>query len=206
MAIAFDAASSGKLDASSGYSLSFSHTNAGNFIYVVADGKPNTVTYGGEALTFIELTQSTFVSLWYKLSPLSGANDVAVTWPYNDRHTAIAVTLSGVNTLTPLGARNRTYANGNTPSVSFTTTYPNSLVIDAFRSTNNVAPSAGAGQTSRQALYNTNGGFYLYTSTEPTTTAGATEMSWSLGSAQDWSGIAQEIREPVSTIFSPIII
>jgi hypothetical protein len=157
----------------------------------------NTVTYAGQALTFLNAQNNGTndrVELWYKVGPVTGGNNVVVTLQAGEtaRIVAGAVSLTGVDQATPIDAV-ATFATGTSlaPSVVINTTTDNAWVIDTLAAITDVTANAGPGQSARWN-YNNTGGPPLTRvrgtgSTEgPRSPAGAVTMSWALESVQPW--------------------
>lgn len=209
MAIAFDAASSGQSE--SGSSLTFSHTCTGsNLLLLVGVASNSTngtdvsgVTYNGVAMTLIgtKASADNETYLFRLVAPAAGANNVVVSFTEDRIIRAGAVSVTGVNQATPIGATGNASGSGTDITVDVTTDTANSWILDAIASGAGAAHTltVGAGQTSRWDL---NGGANNRRgagSTEPTTTTGAYTMNWTSSVSHVWATFAAEVHEAAVT-------
>jgi len=191
--------------ASESTTMTFSHDNNGDFLVVCFQWfrtlTVSSVTYNGVAMTQAAYSNNNYDSAIYYLdSPASGSNNVVVTLSGTSGITGSAISLTGVDGASPLGATNTAYtASTNAPSLSVTTTKANSIIIDSIYRNNNNAMTAGAGQTEFQdntdLVFGTEGGGASY---EMATTTGSYAMSWSWSSATAVSHAAAEFKEDAS--------
>lgn len=182
--ISFDNANSSSINANT--ILTYSLTVSGNdrLLFVgtgiSANGTPTvtSITYGGENLTFIRRVNQTggapdlTVEIWYKVAPLTGANDVVVTWDTTGDISSGAISLNGAHQTHTLNASN----DSLTKSIDVTTTVPNCLVVDYIGSES--AYTVNPSQTQRfQVGVNTIGAG----STKDAISYGTATMSWTGG-------------------------
>src|SRR5260370_5588015 len=89
------------------------------------------MTYAGVSMT---LATSTTVngpkSTWYLVNPTSGTNNVVVNFPFADASMGAAVSYTGTDTSSPLGAISMNNGASGNPSVSLTTNNNNSVIDD----------------------------------------------------------------------------
>jgi hypothetical protein len=128
-------------------------------------------------------------SLWNLTAPATGANNIVVTFnnesiPYWIRCGAISLT--GVDQTNPVDANNGAIGQSAVATVDLTTVTDSTWVVDTVSWGNvNWLATVGAGQTQRWNgyQYDASGAG----STEPTTTAGAVTMNWTIGTpGGDW--------------------
>lgn len=207
MALAFDSANSGSTVAQA-TSLTFSHTCSGSsrilIVGVVAEGAHTGitgVTYNGVALTKqTGVNQGSYsASLWYLVAPATGSNNVVVSVGTNKYLRAGSISLTGAAQSSPIDGSNTASGVTSTPSVSVTTSVANSWVIDVVESETQTT-AVGGGQTSR--FHTASGIVDCSGSTEPTTSAGAVTMSWTMGGADFWASAAMGIKESTSTAYT----
>ncbi len=157
-------------------------------VSLLSPSKPvATVTYQGATLTFFgarnNADNTARVEFWYLVAPPTGAGNVVVRRTDDDKMIAGAVTLTGVNQTTPLGAFVSAASNGSTtPSVGRTSAVGD-LVVDAIATKGGTVKGVGAGQTHRwNANYEAD--FDGAVSTEPG--AAAVIMSSTLSESSKW--------------------
>lgn len=130
-----------------GNALTWSHTNNGNFLFVVVRSDASTVTgvtYGGVAMTPLDdiLVNSTWhYPTYYLVNPPTGANNISVTTAAANI-AASAVSYSGVRTSSPINIK----TNGN-PPLSVTTTVDNDWSIFFCADRTGVSPGASTNTT-----------------------------------------------------------
>ncbi len=160
------------------------------------------ITYNGTNLTKItSQDRNGFgnlvrAELWYLVAPVSGTYPVNVTWDASDNHfMAGAVSLNKVDQTSPLGKLAQAGGcNPGGPSVSISTEYNNSWIIDVFDSQDKVPFTVGAGQTERWHEYVSPAAVIeAGGSTRITGGNGTFTMSWT-GGNPCWGAIAQEVR------------
>lgn len=206
MAITFNTAST-KASAADGTSTSWSHTSDGNPLIVrvaLQGGVSNVaVTYNGVSVPLVvENLYSSFwyVGIFYLDAPASGSNTVAVSWTGSAGYTMSAVNVAGggapINTAT--GG-----ANANSVSVNVTSA-TGDVVIDAVARRGAVALTVGASQTENFANLYGSGGSQIAHGGSYEAGAGTVTMSWSAGSANEWSIVACNLPA-VSTATAQVI-
>src|SRR3989344_5913012 len=157
----------------SGSSLTFSKTNTGsNLILFVAIGTNggtvptvSGVTYAGDSLTSLGQiisggSQFERTSLWYKVNPATGANNVVITADVAGHLTAVATSYTGVDQTTPVDTPvTNSGASGN-PSTGNVSSATGDIVVAALGINDipyaDVTPDSG--QTQRGET-NNGGGF-----------------------------------------------
>ncbi|PJE64865.1 MAG: hypothetical protein COU90_01205 [Candidatus Ryanbacteria bacterium CG10_big_fil_rev_8_21_14_0_10_43_42] len=214
--IAYDATSNSgsKLNVSS---FNWSHTTSGtNRLLVVgvamndstdSDRTVTGITYNSVAMTNVREddndADNNSTSLWYLANPSSGANTIAVTLNgTNSGATGAAISLTGVDQLSPLDAQNgSTLTNNNSLSTSVTTIADNAWVVDIIFSEvgSQGTPAVGAGQT-RVGLVETTPFDSAISYEGPKTPAGSVTMSWSntVTGGADWSQSAASFKPATS--------
>ncbi len=158
-AVAYDAVTTSS-------SASFSHTTSGTdrllvvFLHIFSQtANPTaTVTYNGVGMTLQETAENNFsvnryivVHAYTLVNPASGSNTVAITYGGTYATTgASAVSYTGVDQSSPVGATTNTTATGN-PTITLATNTANSLVVGASSNRGgDVAPfTPGTGVTER---------------------------------------------------------
>lgn len=206
-AIAIDTASHSSAGAAS--ALSWTHTvgsGLANSLLVVGvsieksqGATVSNVVYAGTPLTKAKGytgTTSVRTEIWYLKNPQSGSANVVVTLTKatgTDGWVAGAVSFSGVDQTTPIPttATSSTYA-----SVSITTAYGNSMVMDNYAYDANSAQSASSPATAQWSVAAT--GMAGGASTKTTTAAGTYSMAWT-GSSDNWAQVAAEIKQASTT-------
>ncbi|CAB4151727.1 hypothetical protein UFOVP594_30 [uncultured Caudovirales phage] len=206
-AIAYDAVSSFEDGLAS--SLTFSHVNAGNIIIVGtgvrdatdADRPVVSVTYNGDALIPIRADDNTTDNiaseLWYRVNPDIGTFNVVVTFT-NTTTTAGAgaISLSGVDTSSPIDAQNGTTGSSAASSVNVVTVADNAWIVDTATTTeissSDITPT-GTGKSEKYEISltsdNVNGG-----TIGPVTPAGSTATGWSWTGTEGWSISAVSLK------------
>ncbi|RJQ29696.1 hypothetical protein C4571_00995 [Candidatus Parcubacteria bacterium] len=192
-AIAFDASSTASW--SSGSSFSWSHTIMGsNPLLVVgtcdalAGASVSSVTWSLGSLSLTKIRTDTDVSesqLWrVPVGTSTGAGTVTVNLdatPSGGTGKAVAVSLTGVNQISPDDANNGTSTPGSVSSLSqsITTTVHNAAIVDHLCIGSGVTITMGT-QTNRVKRHND--GQEAVSTVIPKTLAGSQTMDWS------WSG------------------
>ena len=204
MAIAYDAVSNATGNEVS--SLTWSHTCSGSDrVLVVGISIANTsnsitgVTYNGVAMTkasagTASIAPDQITEIYYLANPATEANNIVASFDStaNSFPSGIGVSLTGCDTDNSEDTSGLQAATTASPTVNLTTNNANSFIVDKVYS-NHTTVNVGAGQTERAThLINNRRGAG---STEPTTTAGAYTMSWSLGGADRSSIVAIAINE-----------
>lgn len=215
MAIAFDAASSTSGNSSS---FSWSHTCSGSDRLLVvqigiqngAEVSPITaVTYNGVALTLQRrdyVTYQVVAETWTLVAPATGANNVQVTLSGADKMAMGAISLTGVDQSTPVGAKNgyiTSSGTGGPQSISLTTSYDNSWIVEFCCVNDPQQPSVNSGQTSRWAVNTTGspaaGNSGARGATQVATTPGGYTCGYNWTSTVKYGIQAIEIREVGAT-------
>jgi hypothetical protein len=170
--IAFDDSGSVVQNATAA-SFTWSHTVSGsNRILVVGVSIRNTqnetvtnVTYAGTPLTFVGARSnetSARVEIWQLVAPAVGTDNVVVTLSATAKIIGGAISLTGVDQTTPIGASAFTAGSSTNPTLTLTNVATSAWVIDAlaFRSTGTSGPTAtpGGGQDQRTSGYTETGG------------------------------------------------
>jgi hypothetical protein len=208
MAVAVDATTTdGTSLGSPQSSRTFSHTCSGsNRLLIVdvcndEDGSAVTVssvTYAGAALTErITVARGNVqrASIWYRVAPATGANDVVVTLASAQEFTTAARSYTGVNATTPLGTAASADANSTGPTVNVASA-TDELVHDVVSVNGAASYTIGAGQTQRWALTALDSSLVTVVDSRGSTEVGAatTTMSWTLALADDWVIAAVPIK------------
>lgn len=168
----------------------------------------NAPTYNSSALTLgVSRTMAGSVgraSLYYHLTPSTGANTFALSWDGNCYSGSGVISFSGADT-SGIGATTSTTTISTTATVNITTTRNNSYVVDSVNSLNasgTSAPTVGADQTAihTAAFVSTTkgagGGSY-----ESKATPGTVTMSWVVdGGNIPWVSAVLEVLEPSSFV------
>ena len=152
-------------------------------------------TYGSQTLTYIgsmnHPSGGVRVELFSLINPAIGTFNITLNLSASTRARGGAVTLSGVDQITPLDLA-PVFGNGSltAPTVNITTVTNNAWVVDTLGSRLNANATVGAGQTQRWNS-TTNGGppnaIRGAGSTEgPKAPAGTVTMSWGLIPSQPW--------------------
>ncbi|MCH7713488.1 MAG: hypothetical protein IIC99_07680 [Chloroflexi bacterium] len=200
VAIVFDAVSSANGKSSA---LTWSHTvGAGDDRILVvgvslkANNVVSGVTYGGQALTLVPGSVASHangdrVELWYKVAPLTGANNVVVSLPSSVQTVAGATSWTGVHQSTPLGTAVPGTGTSATASVDVGSIVGD-VVVDAVSTAGSVTVGANQTQQWNLAQAGFKGGGSSEDGADTTTT-----MSWTFTSG-DWaiSGVALKQANP----------
>lgn len=193
MALSIDAVST-KIETSEVTSTTFSHTNAGNMLYVgiVSNNVPTSVTYGGAAMTQVVKNEAIArkTSIYGIIDPASGANDIVIT------------NASGLGRVKAYGISfinaKRAFNTGVSASGASTT-----ATVDATSDTRSIVIDIAAGDygtgtntftvgTSQTARLQSNDQYTQgYGSSEPG--AATTTMSWTIANSCNWSICALNI-------------
>jgi hypothetical protein len=188
------------------WTWSFTNT-AGTVLYVFVEwsGSPTaiTVTYGGASMTSLSTraannNTSGLVGLYRKLTPLTGANNVVVTWTGGAMDvTAGAISFTGNDTVTPEGTPvtgSDTGGTASTWSVSVTSTTSGNIVL-ASAVYGDPANSAitGGSLAFRKEL---NGSAFTNNQTCQTVSSagGTVTPAWTNTTATSWAAIAVEVK------------
>jgi hypothetical protein len=181
MAIVVDTHSDKTYDSSNVTSATLSHTTASgcNLLVVSVATRSCTVTgvtYAGVAMTLaIEDNYDTpDCSIWYLANPTVGANNIVASFSTGiGRYAMSGVSLFGAKALPNITGSAEGTATSS--SVTFTTTVPGCIGVDAQYNAGTIAGTAGAGQT-LMADYDGNDG--AGTSYKTGLSVGSNSMSW----------------------------
>lgn len=159
MAIAFDAATNGGVNA--GTTFTFSHTCSGSdrllfvgFVWDSADDDVVSVTYNGVGMTLVAKNLTGQNRYLYRLiAPASGAHDVVITTTAGHTVFAGATSYTGADqTSQPAGTTNSSAVGATSLLTSVTTTVDQAWTVLLEGSYNGGAePGAGTGSTKRTA-------------------------------------------------------
>lgn len=157
--------------------------------------------YGAQTLTFLNFmnhpTGGVRVELFYLVNPPIGTAIVVINLSAAADASGGAVTLSGVNQVTPMDvAAVFTNGVGTTSSVTVTPVTDNAWVVDTLGSRMLATATVGPGQTQRWS--GSIGAILGAGSTEgPKTPVGPVVMSWTLSASQSWVAAAVALRPHV---------
>lgn len=211
--VIFDAASSGSATAASTVTVAHATSTSSDRLIIVGVSTfssqantayriPSGVTYAGAAMTSIgSITDASpaqhTVSLWYRIAPATGTNNIIATFPANFSDCVVGGTsFLNVHQTAPVGTMASANGSSTAPSVDVTAA-PSGIVIDTVVGDINGTLSVGTSQTSRWNIQTTNGYIRGGGSTELATSTSVT-MSWTLGSSQRWAIAAVEVL-PLAT-------
>lgn len=190
-AIAYDTTSSSRDGTAP---ITFSHTCTGsNLVLTVGTSgvrAQSAVTYNSVSMTAgtQESDGSGWSRMWYLGNPATGANTVDVTLASDGDTMTGAISFSGANAASPLDQEDTSSVNGTDLSMTVTTSYANSFLVDT------VHKQANATANGTQTVRWSGTADYYAGSTKPTTTAGAYSTDWS-GSSTIWGGAMIAVRE-----------
>lgn len=184
-------------------SLSFSFTNTAGTLLVVgvcqSSRTLNSVTYGGAAVTIdaSATTGNALSSIGHKLTPLTGAQTVAITFSGGCNCEAGAISFTGINTTTPiLQAINAGSGNNTAPTSTITGVRGSSIVVDTTWAGQQYGADS-AGTTRTWLKNNTNGSNGESSYAVNTGGSGATiTLNKSLTTSGNWCSAAIEIQDP----------
>ena len=185
--------------------LSFTHTASGSnrFVIITTHLKTSTntvtaVTYGGIPATFLLSISRTIINgenttvVYTLVNPPTGAQTVVITRGSNNAIGA-AMSYTGVDQASPIGATATTQAQTTNVTTNITTLQNKSLLVDAFTKLSIALPTVGAGQTQRFQTLNTNSQFNGQGSDKGAPTASPNSMSWTFGLAHHTHAV-MEVR------------
>lgn len=191
-------------------SVSWSHTvGAGSDRLLVVVTSGDTVsnsgcTYGGEALTLLSQYSAAVpdAAIWYMIAPPSGTNTVVVSWPYSAVASPIAISLAGVDQVSPIRDYGIVHANAGAGEVTKTVT---SVSGDLCIGMGSIYVFTGyyltdkSGQTPQDSLSFGQGGFRTYLSTKESISS-STSMGWdvSVTEAGSTAGVLSVSPSPVT--------
>jgi len=197
--------------ATTGSTHTYSFNNAAGDGMAVCVQFPNNLTVNSITYNGVSMTQGVAVAtsaywksqIWYLASPATGSNNVVVTFNSSTDAYLIsqAISFSGSNTSSLIGATATNAYSGASPATcAITTNFNNSIIVDSLLLNHN---SGGITKDATQTLigtdYNTtwtyNGGSSYYQKA----TAGAKTMSWTYATGDDAPICALEIREAASS-------
>ena len=217
-AITYDTSATGEANASS---VTYSITptaNANTAIVINAVGHysgatsdPSSVTYNGNAATkYCSQLNTTWgsdtpQSLWgyYIGTPDGSAHNVVVDFStgINLRTESGAMTVYGTHTAPFTGGGSASNeGNSSSQSVTLTTTYDNSWVVDGYNYNGTIAlrnPDASS-PTVRRYRADSGEGSSFAGGTTPTTAAGSYSSTWTTSLGLFWTGCAIEVRAGAS--------
>lgn len=210
-AISFGATSNIGSDAND--PTTFSHTTSGsNRVLVVSAssyrGVGSDPTYNGVSMTLGKTQSNPQASsfIHYLANPSTGANTVSWDASSGGMNQICAISFTGANTSSPLGATDGAQQTGgaSTLSKAITTTYANSFLVDSFTTEKDSAHTFAPDGSQTQRMWNqTNSWIGGGASTLSTTTPGSYTMGWTMtsGSGNPFrSALAIiEIRELVAS-------
>jgi hypothetical protein len=142
------------------------------------------VTYNGNSLTkVVSEGAGTISEIWMIVNPDAGSNNVVVTWGSNQQGVVCgSISYTGVDSANPAPTTAVAAGSANNPSISITTQFSNSWILDSLAFIDSLTAfsgSPGSGQTQRYALLSAAQDAEGCGSDKSTTTAGSYSMSWS---------------------------
>jgi hypothetical protein len=203
MAIAFQQAGNSGQQTGSSHSFAFNNTGGTELLVVSVCTVENTafeqvssITYNGDALTrHIRRTYGGgncgWVEIWYRVSPATGSNTLAVTLSGTPDYlwVASATSWSGVDTSTPfdvagVGAE----GTNNTGTVSITTATDNTWLVAGFAEyADETITGAGGSQTDDIISQGGPSGTAIASSHKgPIASAGPASISYALSASTAW--------------------
>jgi len=214
LAIAFDAVSSA--DGGIAVTNTYSHTCTGSnltlttgAVFTQAPTPTGSATYNSVSMsTGVTNTAigNTNMYIFYLANPATGANNVVTTGSASCRNYGGSISMTGTNVGSPVGASANANGTSTTPSVSVTTSFANSMLVNTVFINDTVAaqsPSAtGTNQTSRYQRTHVSGGVANLGSTQTTTSTGSYTSSWSITGSIIWGSSILEVRELSTTVAS----
>ncbi len=202
MAIAFDAASHGKVSATS---LTYSHTCTGSFrilwvgVYINTNTDDVTgVTYNGVAMTransLLVAATATSNYLYYLVAPATGANNIVVSCGSSRRIVSTSSSYTGAKQTGQPDAQGTNDSAGFVTSraVSVTTSADNCwVVMSQSGNSNGNIPAAGSSTTSRVTEVDAGiAGMGFFDGNAPKTPAGSSTLNTTMSSDYVGSNIA----------------
>jgi len=199
--------------------FSFSIPSPGSsatFAHVVASGEYLTVTvachnvtcsgvtYNGDAMTQSLLVENgTYRGYIFTLSnPDTGTNNVIVTMSGSSYFMASAVSYSGVNNADAIDNTTSTTGTSGDSSLSITTNYDNSFLIDVMEGeyTGFATPAASAPTSSNvRTIYAAATDHWSGDGYRTSTTAGSYQMKWTWSESTAWAHGILALRESVAS-------
>lgn len=186
-------------------SLTWAHVSVGGnrtLVVEVSTQQDQTIsgiTYNGDALTqaasHTRVTGNLRTEIWYKIAPDLGTNNIIITMSGAAYISATALTIVDTDQTAPVPASTADADGSSTaPSVAFTTTADNSLIIDSLSTANDpITETPGSGQYVQQEVI-ASATRQIVTSIKPRTTAGATTMSYTISPSTNWAITAVEVK------------
>jgi len=188
MAIAFDA-----FTLSSQNVETFSHTCSGDSRLLTVGATYDdrfdsitSITYGGQALTKIvrKAHSSIYLAteLWYIGNPLSGSNEVVITYDYttNVERRHFALSLTGVDQTSPVDAYNSGEGNSATPSVTISTVADGAWLVDCQFNDYSSTQTPDIDQVERVDVLFVEFGERMLASNKGPVSSGSNSMGWSI--------------------------
>lgn len=200
MAISLDAVSS--KDAGNVSSSTLSHTCAADatmlIVCIGADSAvaPTGITYNGVSMTK-EVEETVLdTTVWTLANPATGTNNIVVTFAANHYFGIVGMSLKGTATSTYIDGTNHGNGATNDAALSITTGTANSWLVGAGFHNRNSSRTAISGTTIQGDQYVVTDNFRVLGLTSPTTTAGAYNIGWTMGTPSDgWWFAAIGIKE-----------
>jgi len=154
------------------------------------------VTYDGLVLAKIrsdvQPNNDAESSLWYRIAPTTGTNQVAVTLSTQENVAIGALSLNKVNLADPIGADNGNDGLDDTPTVDVVTTVNDSWVVDDVNTLDGGMTASGVQIERWEAV---EGSTLSAGSTQVTTSTGSYTMSWTnAAGGKEWVITAAEIK------------
>jgi hypothetical protein len=204
------ATTSGTLS-SSPYQITLSNFNAGSgtnrILIVGVSGVGGTtvssVTFAGTPLQQAVGKHDSYDSeLWYLVQP-TGSGDIVVTMQNSDYVVVGAYAFSGVDQTTPIPTVAKANNNPSSPSISITTQYPGSWVLDLPSISGSTTLSGSGCGTVQWNLHDSQNQITGASSTKLVTTPNQVTCSW-IDATGHWDDVAIELKAvgSVSSTFS----
>jgi len=183
-------ASMGFADDTSQTTHTFSYTSGGGsnkLLLVVVDDQytsaadPTSITYAGAALTKLDgasCGSNNRFSIWYKINPATGTNNLVITTSSNSRVQGVVADFCGVNQTTPLGVDTATAASSASSISTDISSVGTDLIFDGVGSRTVLTFTAGADQVALAATQSTSVCSACASIKLPSIT-GTTTMAWS---------------------------
>ena len=184
-AISFDTSANGTQ--ASGTSLTYSHTNAGNILWVGVALESATdvltgVTYNSVSMTQAtkEIANSEATYLFYLVAPSQGVNNVVISWTGTlVCRSASASYTNAVQTGQPDATGIKTVGAVGSSTLAVTTVANNCWMVSFVQNSAGTEPTAGTGTTRRNS---TGAGNAIGDSNGAINPNGSYSMSWSFAS------------------------
>jgi hypothetical protein len=163
-------------------------------VHVVPGGYATSATYAGVAMTLATTTPGT--DTWYLANPTSGTNDVVVNYSRGLGTLVSAVSYTGTDTSSPLGAIATNTGRSGDASVTISTTHDNSIIDDGLYYDYGQSLTANSPQVQQIATQCPSGANESHgASTLTTTTHGSNTLGWTHGgTSSDWWEVAVEVN------------